>query len=84
MHRRSPGSGKTQQYAALPYPWYLSGCFGARSLVRSERPAHNRAVVGSNPSGPTDFEPLLMKRGDKRGQRGKTTRRLPYPSIEKR
>ncbi len=25
----------------------------ARSLVRSERPAHNRAVVGSNPSGPT-------------------------------
>ncbi len=31
-----------------------SGCnqFWARSLVRSERPAHNRAVVGSNPSGP--------------------------------
>lgn len=27
----------------------------ARSLVRSERPAHNRAVVGSNPSGPTGF-----------------------------
>ena len=27
----------------------------ARSLARLERPAHNRTVEGSNPSGPTNF-----------------------------
>ena len=27
----------------------------ARSLVRLERPAHNRAVAGSNPAGPISY-----------------------------
>ena len=42
-----------------PFPGFMDrdAHLRARSLVRLERPAHNRAVVGSNPSGPTHFEP---------------------------
>lgn len=32
---------------------------GARSLVRLERPAHNRVAKGSNPFGPT-INPFLL------------------------
>ncbi len=52
MHHDLHGARELQQPAPFPDFVDQDACFRARSLVRSERPAHNRAVVGSNPSGP--------------------------------